>query len=338
MEKDAGAGKEFYFQWHLTERCNLHCTHCYQSTSLTSELAIEDLFLVVGELERALTAWQRIGTLSLTGGEPFLRRNDLFALMNRIDSSPAFQYYDILTNGSLLAKDNIALLRAHKKLRRVQVSIEGATAQSNDAIRGAGSFDTTIRAIHLLDSGGIPASVMVTLSRRNLAEIGPIVDLAARHGVSTLAFERLIPEGRGMTMSDQILSPEELRSAFATIFDHAMRPSPVRILLYRPLYAYFSQEDPTVGALCSAGNNALTLMPDGTVYPCRRLPIPIGNVLADGLFSIWYGSDVLWTLRNPTKLAGKCRGCHLLTNCRGCRAMAYFSCGDYMAEDPQCWI
>lgn len=115
------------------------------------------------------------------------------------------------------------------------------------------------------------------------------------------------------------------------------RVNGTRILMYRPLFTLVAPDDHDMGALCSVGNNALTIMPDGTVYPCRRLPIPIGNILIDGLFAIWYDSEVLWKIRNPKNIQGKCRDCDLLVNCRGCRAMAYFSSGDYLAEDPQCW-
>ena len=64
---------------------------------------------------------------------------------------------------------------------------------------------------------------------------------------------------------------------------------------------------------------------------------PIGDVLTDGLFNIWYNSELLWKIRDPKNLEGKCANCELLSQCRGCRAAAYFATGNYMAEDPQCW-
>ena len=288
-------------------------------------------------MEEAVRKWEKQGTLSLTGGEPFLRRIDLYALMDRIDRSDLLGYYDILTNGSLITEEEAKSLARQPKLRRVQVSLEGATAETNDAVRGPGSFDSTIKAIRHMRKAGIDVSIMTTISRLNYMEITDVIRLAGDEGAATLALERLIPEGAGEGLIDQVLSSDELRDLYQQVYAIAVNGAPVRVLLYRPLFALIAPEDPTVGALCSAGNNALTIMPDGTVYPCRRLPIPIGNVLADGFFKIWYGSDVLWRLRNPKALGGKCGDCHLLSQCRGCRAMAYFSTGDYMAEDPQCW-
>ena len=334
---DLSAIEEFYFQWHITERCNRACKHCYQDGHGTAELELTDLLTVIDRMEEAVQKWGRKGTISLTGGEPFIRRDDLHALMNRIDESEYLAYYDILTNGSLISEFEAQALAEHPRLRRVQVSLEGATAKTNDSIRGPGSFESTISAIRLLRDAGIVVSIMTTISRFNKSEIPALIDLAGEEGVTTLALERLIPEGVGAGLSDQVLNSGELQELYKAVYQIATNGSRVRVLLYRPLFALLSPNDPTVGALCSAGNNALTIMPDGTVYPCRRLPIPIGNVLTDGFFKIWYGSEVLWRLRNPDNLGGKCRDCDLITQCRGCRAMAYFTTGNYLAEDPQCW-
>ena len=330
-------GDDFYFQWHLTERCNRKCRHCYQSDNYSSELPLSDMLTIVDKMEEAMEKWGKQGTLSLTGGEPFLRRDDLHALMTRLDDSRCLYYYDILTNGSRISEVEAKALAAHTGLRRVQVSLEGAEAEVNDAIRGPGSFKETLKAVRNLMAEQVDCSVMMTLTRKNQDQVDPMISLLKREGVPTLALERLIPEGRGASLGDLILSKEELHALYEDIYQIAINDSPVRILLHRPLFALIAPDDPTVGALCSAGNNALTIMPDGSVYPCRRLPIPIGNVLNDGFYKIWYGSDVLWRLRNPEALNAKCRSCHLMTQCRGCRAMAYFTSGDFMGEDPQCW-
>jgi AdoMet-dependent heme synthase len=331
------SGEEFYFQWHLTERCNLKCLHCYQNNDTLSEIPRKDLLGIVDKMDEALTKWGKRGTLSLTGGEPFLRRDDLYELMGRLDSSSCVAYYDILSNGSFITEGEAKNLASHSGLRRVQVSLEGASAERNDQIRGKGSYDNTLQAIRSLKAEDIDISVMMTITRQNRDQIRPMIELLKQEEVPTIALERLIPEGRGADLSNLLLSPEELHEVCADIYHLAVNNGAVRILMHRPLFGLVAPDDPTVGALCSAGNNALTIMPDGTVYPCRRLPIPIGNVLTDGFYKIWYGSDVLWRLRNQKELNHKCQECEYLTNCRGCRAMAYATSGDFMGEDPQCW-
>lgn len=337
MTEDLYSIDEFYFQWHITERCNKHCSHCYQNGHPVNDLPLSDLEKIIDCMDEALVKWDRQGSLSFTGGEPFIRQNELFTLMRRIDEIPRFEYYDILTNGSLITDDVVHQLSNLSKLRRVQVSLEGSTPEINDAIRGKGSLRETVNAIRKMKEKGLTVSVMTTLSRFNYRDIPALIYLLNDESVDTFALERLIPEGRGQSLSDQLLSSDELRDLYEQIYTIALQKNGTRILMYRPLFTLVAPDDPTAGALCSIGNNAMTIMPDGTVYPCRRLPIPIGNILKDGIFSIWYNSEVLWNIRNPDNLKGKCRECDYLASCRGCRAMAYFDSGDYMAEDPLCW-
>lgn len=337
MRPDISIVDEFYFQWHITEQCNKHCHHCYQNGHPKRDLPLVDLESILDRIDQALTKWDRQGTLSLTGGEPFVRQSELFALMDRVDYLDSFVYYDVLTNGSLISGEIASMLKNHRKLRRVQVSLEGSKAAINDAIRGEGSYEETLGAIRKMKGHGLTISVMATISRINYHDIPGLIELLDNEGVDTLSIERLIPEGRGELFHDQLLSPQELRELYGKVYEMASQTKNIRILMNRPLFTLVAPDDPNVGALCSAGNNVLTIMPDGTVYPCRRLPLPIGNVLRDGLFAIWYDSEILWKIRDPGNIQGKCRGCDLLTNCRGCRAMAYFCSGDYMAEDPQCW-
>lgn len=338
MVEDLNSLDEFYFQWHITERCNKQCRHCYQNGRPSDELPLSDLYAVIDHMDQALTKWELKGSLSLTGGEPCLRWPDLQYLMDRIDKLENFAYYDILTNGSLLTDDIVQSLKNRRKLRRVQVSLEGSIPEINDSIRGEGSFSETIDAIRRMKEQDITVSVMTTLSQLNQHDITSLINLVDIKGVDTFALERLIPEGNGKGLSDQLLSPQQTRKVYEDVYDMKNQLNHTHILMYRPLYTLVAPDDPDVGALCSVGNNALTIMPDGTVYPCRRLPISIGNILEDGLYKIWYDSEILWKIRNPENIQGKCKTCSYLANCRGCRAMAYYCSGDYLAEDPSCWI
>ena len=337
MSSELSAVDEFYFQWHITERCNKHCRHCYQNGHPMADLPLADLELVLRRMDEALVKWDRQGSLSFTGGEPFVRQSELFALMNQVDQMHSFAFYDILTNGSLISDDVVRALKNQRKLRRVQVSLEGSKPAINDTIRGDGSYQETLDAIRKMKRHRLTVSIMATVSRINYQDIPALIELLDNEGVDTFAMERLIPEGRGELLRSQLLSSEELRKLYESVYAMSLQKKGIRILMYRPLFTLVAPNDSNVGALCSVGNNALTIMPDGTVYPCRRLPIPIGNILTDGLFTIWYDSEVLWKIRNPKNIEGKCQDCELLANCRGCRAMAYFCSGDYMAEDIQCW-
>jgi len=338
LPDDLNVENEFYFQWHITEKCNLRCKHCYHAAyTSANELSLSELILIGDKIDSTLKKWDIDGTLSITGGEPFMVMDKLFPLLQHINSLETITHLDLLTNGSLLDEGILLDLKGFKKLRRVQVSLEAGNRELNDQIRGNGSFEKTLSAIRLLKKNGFQVAVMMTISNINKNEVEPLVDMLKQEGVDTFSAERFIPEGVGSNLKDEFLAPEEVKDIFHGIYSLAMKEDKIRILLYRPLFALLDGNDPTVGALCSAGNNALTIMHDGTIYPCRRLPIPIGNALTDSLYKVWYTSEVLWNLRNPGNIKGKCSGCDFIPTCRGCRAMAYAITGDYLAEDPQCW-
>lgn len=349
MQQNNTSNNEFYFQWHITDRCNLKCSHCYQNDySYSSELSFEDLKNIANKINHALTVWKKDGRLAITGGEPFIRK-DLFDLLHYLEQQPTIKKIGILTNGTLI-KEHINSLESLTKLYYIQLSIEGGR-NKNDEIRGKGVFDKVIESTNLLKKNDISVRWMVTLHKRNVDDVPYIIDLALENNVDVLTFERLIPTGTGKSMNDMLLTPTDLSKVYKHIVERSdeeySKGSSLAILKLRTLWiltdpkraeteAYTPLQN-EVGAACSIGIDSLCILPDATVLPCRRLPIPIGNLKKDSIFKIWYTSDLLWKIRNKKNLRGKCNGCEFVPRCGGCRAMAYAVTGDYLAEDPQCW-
>lgn len=329
---------DFYFQWHITNVCNNRCKHCYHADyDKKNEMTKEQLIQIADQIEDALEKWNFYSSMSVTGGEPFTRKDDLFELLSHIENNcERIAHYDILTNGTLITDEDIVKLKAYKKLRRIQVSMEGPTIESHDAVRGDGDFIRVTDAIKKLKANGFVMSVMTTLTRNNMDLIPDLITLLGELGVDYFALERFMPEGQGEGNTDWTLSKEETKKMFEYMTQKAFEIKTPHLLLYRTLYCLCS-DDKTVGAMCSAGVSALTILPDATILPCRRLPIPIGNVLTDGIINTWYNSELLWKLRDYSSYNGKCNGCEHFLECRGCRSMAYLASGDYMEEDPQCW-
>ena len=330
--------QEFYFQWHLTERCNRRCRHCYHDDFASKgELDDATLHEVARRLLQALEAWDRIGSVSLTGGEPWLRSGMVLELLDRFDDSDRVAHVDLLSNGTLLDVAACKALAEKPVLRRVQVSMEGGTAKTHDSIRGEGSFGETERAVRRMKDAGLTVAVMMTVSRLNFTEVLDAVSRAGEWGVDVFSIDRFIPEGQARDLKEWVLEPTELRDLYVRLHERAIREPNPRVLMYRPLFCLVDSESEHVGAMCSVGTNALTIMHEGTVYPCRRLPIPLGNILTDSLHEIWYSSPILWQARDPANLKGKCGDCEFVPVCRGCRAMALAMRGDWLEEDPQCW-
>ena len=76
-------------------------------------------------------------------------------------------------------------------------------------------------------------------------------------------------------------------------------------------------------------------MPDGTVFPCRRFPVSMGNLRQHSLKEIWETSELLKVLGRRKNLKGKCGYCDI-EDCRGCRSLSFSLTGDYLAEDSHC--
>ena len=341
---------EFYIQWHITDRCNLRCPHCYQEVyNSKSELSLSDLRKIADQITNALKKWKKKGRIALTGGEPFLK-SEIFPLMEYLEQDESVWRIGVLTNGILINDDIVNRLKEFTKLYYIQISLDGTTQETNDFIRGKGSFKKAINSFRLLHDNEINTRLMYTVHKKNFHDVTSLIDLAISENIKTLTIERFVPEGKGAEFKDWFLSKDEIHKLFQEISQRSeleyQKGTPLQIIKYRTLWAMIDPDRTKIpdvpleidlGGMCSIGIDSLTILPDGTVLPCRRLPIPIGNLTNDSIFKIWYTSDLLWEIRNKNNLKGKCNKCELIPRCSGCRAIAYAMTGDYLSEDPQCW-
>jgi len=338
---------DFFVQWHLTERCNLRCKHCYQTGSKGHEMSLSEVREVVGEVSDMLVEWEeKYGivfspSFNITGGEPFLR-HDIFRVLEEIRSR-GFDVY-LLSNGILIDKERAKML-SDLGVRGVQVSIEGPE-EIHEMIRGKGSFSSAMRGVqHLLDAGVI-VTFNVTLSDLNADYFMEMVELSSSTGVQRLGFSRLVPAGGGASLLQNMLRKEKVKELYEAILP--LKVDGIEIVTGDPILSQMSSNDKKdrgsipVGG-CAASVSGVTILQDGTITPCRRLPIPIGNVRKDSLREVWATSEVLLKLRDRTYYKGKCGRCLRWASCRGCRAIAYaYSCSkgkeNFLSEDPQCFI
>lgn len=337
--------QDFFIQWHLTERCNLRCRHCYQTDgAVPGEMSLPEIKEVLDEVSGTLRDWAEAyemefsPSLNVTGGEPFLRK-DLFDILKEIKSR-GFDIY-LLTNGTLIDSEKASFL-ASLGVRGVQVSIEGPKGV-HEGIRGRGSFKKSLTGVRNLLEAGLRVTLNVTLSNLNARYIGELLSLALALGVQRLGFSRLVPSGRGMGLLSEGLKPWQIRDIYSSLLSVDLRG--LEIVTGDPIASQMSSSVKgntgcTAHGGCAAGIAGVTLLPDGTMTPCRRLPIPIGNIRRDSLREVWATSEVLELLRDKAKYKGRCGKCRRWALCRGCRAIAYaYSAeGDFLAEDPHCFI
>jgi len=311
-------------------------------------MSLPEIKAVFEEVSDMLEDWTKsydiafTSSFSVTGGEPFLRQ-DIFKVLEELKNK-GFDTY-ILSNGTLVSPD-IADRLTELGVKGVQISIEGPEVIHDD-IRGAGSFAASLKGIRNLLDAGAEVTLNTTLSDINAPFFMEVIHLASSLGVQRLGFSRLVPSGSGGQLLNRMLKREVLEDLYNEIF--SLNTGDLRIVTGDPVASQLSgpsDEDadrpwPTGG--CAAGVSGLTVLPDGTVTPCRRLPVAIGNVRKDSLREIWASSEILNALRDKSGYKGRCGKCKKWSACRGCRAIAYAysqadSCDDILAEDPQCFL
>lgn len=325
----------FYFQWHFLEQCNLRCKHCYQSGYTCPPCNFSQIMTIAQQIDQAAKVFGVSARISLTGGEPFIEKEILYQLIDFFDKSENFSHIGILSNGTLITEADAERLTGYQKLKEVQVSLDGATALTHDKTRGHGAFKRATNGIETLVKHGIFTTAMYTITKINVHEAVDVLGVAHDLGVGAIAVERATPTGPRCTDSLSI-SPEELMAVYASISKVKSSDiyKPMKIRTSRPLWCLVDEQS---GGLCPAGISCLAILHDGTLLPCRRLELPIGNILSDGIFAPWYTSPIMWELRDATKLNNKCSACKHHNSCRGCRAASYAAGNGLMGEDPFCW-
>jgi mycofactocin radical SAM maturase len=329
-EFESGLDAPICLTWELTYACNLACVHCLSSSGRRDprELTTAECMAVIDELERMQVFYVNIG-----GGEPTVRR-DFWEL---IDYAVAHHVgVKFSTNGSRITPDRAAAL-ARSDYVDVQVSVDGATPEVNDAIRGPGSYATAISAMERLAEAGFKGfKLSVVITRENVAQLDAFKALADRYGAQ-LRLTRLRPSGRGADVWDRLhpTAPQQ-RELYEWLLAHG------EDVLTGDSFFHLSGYGASLPGLnlCGAGRVVCLIDPIGDVYAC---PFAIhdeflaGNVRACGGFTrVWRESELFADLRAPQS-AGACSSCNLFDKCRGgCMAAKFFTGLPLAGPDPEC--
>uniref|UniRef100_A0A7C4U7B2 Radical SAM protein n=1 Tax=candidate division WOR-3 bacterium TaxID=2052148 RepID=A0A7C4U7B2_UNCW3 len=312
------------FQWHITYLCNLRCKHCYQENFLSNnDLSFDKIRLILENLK------EQFGKISIniTGGEP-LYKKDFFDILDIISSFDNIESFNIITNGTLLNDRNINMLKNYKKLNEIKISIDGIKA--NDFIRGKGLLNIVEKNIKKIS--GIRKIIMFTAGGYNYREIEDVFDFS--YEISDgLIIERFVPLGEGMQLKEFYLKQEEWFYIVQFIKDYFFIDNLNELAKFRAFYIDF-KEDEVFGALCNLGES-FAIMPDGSIYPCRRLPIILGNALKTRNIK-----EKIDNFRKEIEknLKGKCSKCVFFNECIGCRAGVYATKNNLFYPDEQCFI
>jgi mycofactocin radical SAM maturase len=316
--------------WELTYACNLACVHCLSSSGRRdpAELTTDECKALIDEFERMQIFYVNIG-----GGEPTVR-SDFWELVEYATAHHVGVKFS--TNGSRITPAVAARLAASNYVD-VQISLDGATAEVNDAVRGVGSYDTAVRAMeNLTDAGFVGFKLSVVVTRQNAGQLDAFMALADRFGAQ-LRLTRLRPSGRGADVWDDLHpTADQQRSLYEWLLARGEQ-----VLTGDSFFhlAGYGESLPGLN-LCGAGRVVCLVDPVGDVYAC---PFAIhdefmaGSVRSAGGFeTVWKWSDLFGRLRQPDS-GGACRSCGHYDACRGgCMAAKFFTGLPLDGPDPEC--
>lgn len=330
--------KNFYLQWHLLNRCNLRCIHCYQEDFTSKEeLSFNEILIIYENLIKSMELWNSNLTVALTGGEPFLFK-DLFNLMEIFEKERRIKNFSIITNGTLLS--NFAKeLKIFKKLKNIKISIEGFSSKKNDEIRGRGSFKKIITGIEEARAENLNISIMFTIMKKNLKEIENILPFMRSFGIKEVIIERFIPLGKGLKIKDEVLDFNDFKYLCEFLLKELKIDVDLKELSpYKAFKILWNKNNlELMGSECIVGKDGGAIMPSGDFYPCRRLPISQGNLKEKNLKEIFESSILLKAFQNKKNLKGNCAICQF-EKCIGCRAYVYALKSDPLLEDEICFL
>ncbi|MCM8762520.1 MAG: radical SAM protein, partial [Candidatus Omnitrophica bacterium] len=197
----------FHIQWHITDRCNLRCLHCYQdSFSSKSELPVSSLKKIFSNMVAFVENRGQKLVIDITGGEPLLY-NNWKELLSMVYRHPVVKRTGIITNGFSLDGENIKFLEGFKNLT-IKISAEGVTEKTFELFRGKGTYEKFIQICERLNTS-LPERekiLMFTLTKENIEEIPYLFDFIIKYRFSAFILERFIPWGRGRKISESIIS------------------------------------------------------------------------------------------------------------------------------------
>ena len=329
----------------MTSVCNLFCIHCWVDAGQERSLPV----VPQPTIRRLLEEFAALGGegVRLTGGEPLSHpgwRESLQLVRNLGLARLVLQ-----TNGTLLDDAAVATLVALDfSGLQVQISLDGALAQSHDRVRGEGTFAAAMRGVRRLVAAGLGGRIIFAFTemQHNLEEFPLLLELAESLGVGAVVGGTLITGGRAVGEGDGTVAPATPEQYLALVARYEVDPD------FRRRYQQIGnlaalewlERNASAGFCCTFVEQPY-LTPTGDLYPCLLChsdAYAVTGVFAKGLAEAFAEGAPLWSeLREicrtrPTTLA-VCQSCPELGACgAGCPGRALGSSGDLLVADDRC--
>ncbi|MGD8970445.1 MAG: radical SAM protein [Desulfobacterales bacterium] len=329
----------------ITSGCNLQCHHCLLDCGpprADSAVPSDALINIIRDFISS-----GVHKINIAGGEP-LTHPEWMRIVDYACCRSEIEQVTLQTNGDLLDEATIRQLTTLTPERfRMQVSIEGASALTHDAVRGSGSFEATFRGIRLAIRQGLGEQTQVAFTEmaHNFHEIPQLLALLDEIGISRLVSGTLVRGGRAAT-SRQLTAPSTAQACeLLDLYhkDRAFRDRYDRIANVSVIEWYKGRSEPA-DRLCSCIENPF-ISAAGRLYPCVMLLSEkyavasvfhrsFEDIISEGL-PIW--AELPQISRRRMAQLETCEGCSGRLHCGGgCMGRAFAHSGVLMAPEDRC--
>ena len=305
--------------WEITRNCNLSCVHCRASATMGPYAGELDTAACLNLLDQIHVVGNPI--IILTGGEPLLRP-DIFEIA-RYGSDKGLRMV-MAPNGTLITENN-ARQMADAGIKRISISLDGATREIHDRFRGVdGAFDGALQGIAMAKKAGVEFQINTTITKSNLDQISAIQELAVDLGAVAHHIFLLVPTGRGKYIVDTEIDAREYEETLNWFYDQRDKaplqlkatcaPHYYRILRQRAKkdgrkVTFQTHGLDAVTRGCLGGVGFWFICHTGMVQACGCLNVTCGDVTQTPFREGWGRSSVFLRLRDCDCLRGRCGGC-----------------------------
>lgn len=328
-----GLGMPLWLVIELTYKCPLKCPWCSNPVDYDryrNELSTE-------EWKDVLRQGRKLGALQLgfTGGEPMLR-HDLEELVEEADRLG--YYTNLITSGVGLNEKRLSALKK-AGLKQIQLSLQACDNELNEKLVGLDVFAHKIAIARTIKAEGFPMVLNVPVSRYNIDQTEPLIELAADLGVEYLEFANLQYYNWAQLNRAELLPTREQLARSEAAVNAARERLGKKLTIFFVVPDYYDNRPKA----CMNGWGAihLTIAPDGTALPCQEARLIEGidfpNVRKDTLQWIWQESPGFNKFRGDDWMKEPCRTCsEKERDFGGCRCQAFLLTGDAANTDPVC--
>jgi MoaA/NifB/PqqE/SkfB family radical SAM enzyme len=291
-------GAPLFIAWQLTNRCQGRCISCCEESgpdnAWRDELTRDEALRLARDIVDAGVPYVAFG-----GGEP-------------LGVPFSWDIFEILAEGGVRLKletdasriDEAAADRlAELRFDCIQISLDGATAQTHEHMRPGTSFDATLAAFERLVERGLPPQWVFVPGKANLHELIAAYDRAANVGASAFITGPMMRIGRAAQRWDEIAcSDAEWERAAENLRERA------KSVPNGPALAIYPWDIVTeMQTRLESPQAMLLIVPNGKVKLLNALPFSPADLRVQTLYEAWDAYRSAWRAPEVRRFIARCR-------------------------------